>query len=112
VLDAADLELALRYVPDYHVLVVAHPLSAQALRTVDDAASYGGAHLVLITADPAAGEGLATRWATVLAVPDDDDGAFSRVVASYAVRLDLGAAPADAFREAVGQAGWSAAEAD
>jgi hypothetical protein len=96
VIDAADLELGLRYVPDYHVLV-------------DDAASYSGAHLVLLTADPAAGDGVRTRSTTVLAVPDDDDGAFARVVAAYAVRLDLGATPADAFREAVGQAGWSAA---
>jgi pfkB family carbohydrate kinase len=112
ILDAADLELGLRYVPDYHVLVVAHPIAGAALRTVDDAASYAGAHLVLLTKDPAVAGGLTTRAATVLDVPDDDDGAFAQVVAAYAVRLDLGAAPADAFREAVGQAGWSAADPD
>ena len=88
VLEAADLELGLRYVPDYHVLVVAHPVAGAALRTVDDAASYAGAHLVLLTIDPDAGEGLATRSTTVLAVPADDDGAFAQVVATYAVRLD------------------------
>ncbi len=112
VLEAADLELGLRYVPDYHVLVVAHPVAGAALRTVDDAASYAGAHLVLLTIDPAAGEGLATRSTTVLAVPADDDGAFAQVVATYAVRLDLGAAPADAFGEAVRQAGWAPAAVD
>jgi hypothetical protein len=111
-LDAADLELGLRYLPDYHVLVVAHPIAGAALRTVDDAAAYTGAHLVLLTTDPTTADGLATRAATVLAVPDDDDGAFAQVVAAYAVRLDLGATPADAFREAVGQAGWSASDPD
>jgi hypothetical protein len=109
-LDAADLELGLRYVPDYHVLVVAHPLAAAALRTVDDAASYAGAHLVLLTTDPTTADGLTTTAATVLAVPDEDEGAFAQVVAAYAVRLDLGAAPSDAFREAVGVAGWSASD--
>lgn len=111
-LDAADLELGLRYVPDYHVLVVAHPIAGAVLRTVDDAASYAGAHLVLLTTDPTTADDLVTKASTVLAVPDDDDGAFAQVVAAYAVRLDLGAAPADAFREAVGQAGWSVADPD
>ncbi|HEY7826719.1 MAG TPA: hypothetical protein VIB99_00710, partial [Candidatus Limnocylindrales bacterium] len=46
--DAGDLDLALRYLSDHAVVVVAEPLDADALAVVRADAGYADAHLVLI----------------------------------------------------------------
>lgn len=106
-MDAADLELALRYLPDYRVVVVADDLDAAALRTVVAAAAWAGAHLIVLVSSDRGTEDL-PRAATVLERPSSDpDGAFARVVASYAVALDQGREPRAAFSEASGGGGWA-----
>ena len=107
-LDAGDLELALRYLPDYRVVVVADPLDDQALGTVVAAARWAGAQLIVVV--PAGSKaGALPEDATVLESPDvDPDGAFGTVVGAYAVALDRGAAPAEAFAAASAGSGWSA----
>ena len=47
-IDAGDLELALRYLPDHRIVVVAEPLDADALAAVIGDCSYVGALLVVI----------------------------------------------------------------
>lgn len=100
-LDAADIDLGLRYLPECRVLVVAEPLRDDALRVVVDAAEYHGAELIVIGA---AGDVPAT--ATVLEAPADSGAAFAELVGRYAVALHDGRAAPDAWRDAVDQTGW------
>src|SRR5919197_3498763 len=99
-LDAADLELALSYLPDYRVVVVAEPLPEAAVRTVIDAAGYAGARLVVLANDATTSDAFGPA-ATVLAAPDEDDGSFAALVGTYAAGLDRGTEPEQAFRAAV-----------
>lgn len=121
-LEAADVELGLRYVPECHVLVVAAGLDTQALARTEEAAAYHGAALVVVapagTIDP---EALGDE-VTLLErpAPEDeeedaaeaadsaaaDDTAFGAFVAAYALGLERGAPPADAFAEALGGSAW------
>jgi sugar/nucleoside kinase (ribokinase family) len=113
VLAAEDLDLALRYLTSFAVLIVAQPLSAPTLAVAVESAAYSGAHLILIDATEA-------ETAAVAAVPVDDitallspasdpEGQFAGLVGRYAAALDGGAAPAAAFRSALGTAGWESA---
>jgi hypothetical protein len=107
-LEAADIELALRYLPDYRVLVVADWLAESSLRVAVAAASWNGAALVVIVpadgAHPAAGDD-----ATVIeAPPDDPDNAFAGIVGAYAAAIDRGEEPKEAFASASSTLGWSA----
>ena len=99
-LDAADLELALGYLPEYAVIVVAEPLSPGALRVVADATGWSEAALVVVgaSADLA---GL-PEDATVFAAPadGDPDGAFAALVGAYAAGLDRGDEAGAAFAAA------------
>lgn len=104
-----DLDLALRYLVTFDVLVVAEPVSTATLAVAAEAASFSGAHLVIAarTADvpPLAGDAV-----TVLeAPPADPDGDFAALVARYAVALDAGQPPAPAFRAALGGSVWESA---
>ena len=49
-LDAGDVDLGLRYLPECRVLIVAEPLPEDALRVVVEAAAYHGAELIVIGA--------------------------------------------------------------
>jgi hypothetical protein len=106
-LDAADVELAMRYLPDCRVIVVAAPLRADAVEAIVGATRWSGAQLIAIVGFEAPA-GLPPE-ATVLEAPTSDpDGAFAAIVAAYAVGLDRGASPADAFRSASGELGVTA----
>ena len=110
-LDAADIELALRYLTDFRVIVAAGPIDPDAANVVTDAASYAGAHLIW-----AVGKGSApppsTDAVTVLDAPKEDGGAFATLVGSYAAALDSGVPAERAFREAVRDSGWESASVD
>lgn len=104
-LDAADVELALRYLTDFRVVVVADPLSTDARRAVADAASFAGAHLVVV-ADPASHGDDIPGGSTVLAGPASGDAeGFGRLVGTYAAAIDRGIDPAAAFDEAAAAVG-------
>ncbi len=106
--DAADLELALRYVPDYRVIVIAADLEPEPLAAVVAAAGWSGAHLVALLAEGASTESL-PGMTTALERPDrDPEGTFASMVAAYAVALDRGSEPAAAFDEAQRSGGWAA----
>ena len=106
--DAADVELALRYVPDYRVVVSAGSLDAAALRAVVAASSWSGAHLVVLVPAGEDVAGLADD-ATVLERPSaDPDGVFAAMVGAYAAAVDSGSEPGAAFTSAQGAGGWAA----
>lgn len=108
-----DLDLALRYLSTFAVLIVAQPLGPATLAVAVESAAYAGAHLILIDVPDAA-------TAAVASVPVDDitalespatdpDGDFAALVGRYAAALDGGTPAAAAFRAALGAAGWEAA---
>jgi sugar/nucleoside kinase (ribokinase family) len=107
-LEPADIELALRYLPDYRVLVVADSLAEPSLQVALAAASWNGAALVIIV--PAGSKQTpAGDDATVIeAPPTDPDDAFAGIVGAYAAAIDRGEEPAEAFASASSTLGWSA----
>lgn len=104
-----DLDLALRYLTSFGVLIVAEPLSAATLAIAVESAAYSGAHLIHI----GAADGMPPVPAddmTVLEPPAADPGeGFAALVGRYAAELDGGARPAAAFRSALGGSGWEPA---
>jgi hypothetical protein len=111
-LDAGDIELGLRYLTEFRVVVVADELDETALRVAADAAAWNNGTLLAVVPfgrpEPA---GLPPD-AIVLGAPVDDmDGVFDRLVGQLAAAIDAGADPRAAFREAVAGAGWEPAEA-
>ena len=110
-LDAADIQLALRYIPDYRVVVVAEPLADTALDAAAAAARWASAALVVIVEAGTTPPTSLGPEATVLeAQADDPDGTFARVVGEYAARLDRGEPAAEAFAAASSGTGWTAAQ--
>jgi hypothetical protein len=108
--DAADVELALKYLPEYRVIVVAERLDEDALRVVSDAARWSGASLVVVgRAEDLAG---LPEEATVFEPPEDGDpdGAFAAMVGTYAAGLDRGEEPGRAFAAASAAVGSTSAE--
>jgi hypothetical protein len=101
-IEPADLELALRYLPDVRAIVLVGP-PATLLLTAAAAVSFAGAVLVVIgPVDPAALDALGAPGPIVLDPPaHDPDGAFLGVVAALATRLDAGEAPSTAWRATV-----------
>ena len=101
-LEAADVELALRYLPDIRVVVdAAGPASL--IPTLADGAAYAGATFILIgDRATASAQGDLPASAIVLEAPSHDpDGTFAGFVGALAARLDAGAAPADAWAATV-----------
>jgi hypothetical protein len=110
-LEPADIELALRYLPDYRVLVIADSLLPEALQVVVAASRWSGAALILVV--PSGSDPIDIPDATILEAPaDDPDDAFASVVGGYAAALDRGEEPAEAFATASTASGWAAAPAD
>ena len=105
-LDAGDIELALRYLPDYDVVVIAQSLDEAATAAVADAAGWANARVIAIASG---GESTLPAEATILEAPREDaEGAFASVVGRYAAALDRGDDPADAFATASSELGWTA----
>jgi hypothetical protein len=108
-LDAADVELALRYLTGPSVIVVSEPLPATAMAAAVDGAAFSTARLIVVArggeAETAALAAI-PETATVLEAPVDDDGSFARLVGAYAAALDAGEEPGKAFRDGVMAAGW------
>ena len=120
-LDAADIELGLRYVPQCGVLVLADVFDEAALEATLEAAGYHDAAVVMIAPEGSVDAASLGDAVTLLERPpaeDDealgdspgnatDDVAFAGFIAEYAVRLDRGEAPADAFGAALGDSDWA-----
>lgn len=105
-LGPGDLELALRYLTDVHVIVLADPASPELVPVAADGAGFAGAALVIL-GDPETllADG-APQDATILSVPPGDpNGVFADLVAEYAVALDAGKPAAEAWAAATGRLG-------
>jgi hypothetical protein len=120
-IEPADLDLALRYLPDVRAVALVRP-AAPLLATAVAASSWSGATLIVIGpldadatalldasgAGNGAGAGDSARASSgssgpILLEPPsrDPDGAFAGVVAALAVRLDAGEDPASAWQSTV-----------
>jgi sugar/nucleoside kinase (ribokinase family) len=109
-LDAADLELALRYLTEFRVIVLADELDPSAVRVAADAAAWSNGTLVVVVADGTPEPVGLPPDAIVLGSPaEDSEGAFDRLVGGLAAAIDAGGDPQAAFRELVGNAGWEPA---
>jgi len=101
-MDAADLDLALRYLPDVSAIVLVEP-PAGLVATAAAAATWLGAGLVLIAREPMdlTGDAPKADRTVVLGPPrSDPDGVFAGLVAALAVRLGTGSTSSDALTEA------------
>lgn len=108
-LEARDLDLGLRYVADFRVLVAAEPLTPDLEAVIIEAAAYAGAAVVAIAAgDGAVGNALADS-ATVFEAPSEALGPFAEMIGRYAAALDAGVPPGAAFAAAARGAGWEPA---
>lgn len=98
-IEPADLELALRYLPDVRVIALVAP-PAPLLATALAASAWSGATLIVV--GPLDADALRLIDGSDVIVLDppahDPDGAFAGVVAALAVRLDAGEDPARAWR--------------
>jgi hypothetical protein len=101
-IEPADLELALRYLPDVRAIVLVEP-PASLLATAVAATSFAGATLIVVgPVEATALDALAAPLPIVLDPPaHDPDGAFAGVVAALATRLDAGEDPAGAWAATV-----------
>ena len=93
-LDGGDVGLALRYLSDYRVIVVAHAADADLLDEVVAAAGWSGARLVVI-ASPAI-EVAVPNDAIVIAAEPDAEAVAGRV-GRYAAVIDGGGDPDTAY---------------
>jgi hypothetical protein len=101
--EAADLELALRYLPDVRVIVLAGAATSL-LATAAAAAAWSGATLVLVEAGPVPDD--LPVEPLVLAPPArDPDETFAGFVAALAARLDAGRDARAAWDETVATLG-------
>jgi sugar/nucleoside kinase (ribokinase family) len=102
VLDAADVGLALRYLPELAVIVTVHT-SAD---VVEEAVAASGwaqtALIVVVSPDAAAPEGL-PEAVTVVAVADDDEleGGAGAAIGRFAAAIDHGEPGSEAYAELV-----------
>lgn len=119
-LEAADVELGLRYQAECRVLVIGAELDEAALAAAQEAAEFHGAAVVMVASTGAVDPEVLGAGVTLLerpaiedaeSVPDAvvvaaDDAAFGAFVAEYAVRLDHGESPAAAFAAALEESAW------
>lgn len=95
-LEAADLALALRYLPDLRVVVllgVADVLLPAAM----EGAAFSGATVLVVTDTDAVPVGLPGDAIVIQAPASDATGTFAGFVGHLAARLDAGASPGDAW---------------
>jgi hypothetical protein len=109
-LDAADVDLGLRYLTEFAVVVMAEPAGPGVVTVIADAARWGGARMVLVVGPgETAPDGMPTNI-IVLEAPDaDPDGVFASMVGTLAAALDAGTDPGVAFRASIAADGWTVA---
>jgi hypothetical protein len=111
-LEPADLDLALRYLPDPAVVVVVDPLPPAALDVVVDGVAFAGARLLVLASS--AGASLPPE-VLVVNPPAVVDGAFALAVGRWAAATaasPTGAPSLEAVAEGVGWRRGGSEEAD
>ena len=112
-LDEADVDLGLRYLTDFAVVVLAEPADPDVVGVVADAARWNGAQLVMVVAAGTEPSDRLPPDAIVFEAPADDRGGdFAALVGRFAAALDDGTDAADAFRASIAAEGWTEADPD
>jgi hypothetical protein len=97
-LEAADLDLALRYLPEIRAIVLVGP-DPSLVAPAAAASGWSGAGLVIVADGTAAPEPGAAPSAIVIEPPArDQDATFAGLVAALAARLDAGDDPKTAWQ--------------
>ncbi len=113
VLDAADVDLGLRYLTDFQVVVLAESAPPDVISVVAEAAEWGDARMILVVgADDAVPGGLPADVVVFAAPSSDPDGVFATLVGVFAAALDDGTEPEAAFRASIATDGWTDAVAE
>jgi hypothetical protein len=109
-LEAADVELGLRYLTDFRVVVLAEPADPETVAVVADATRWGEARMVLVvSAGGTAPDGLPADVVVFESPATDPDGAFADLVGAFVAALDEGTEPGVAFRSSIASDGWTEA---
>jgi hypothetical protein len=112
-LEAADVELGLRYLTEFAVLVIAEPVDGATSAVVAEAAGWGDARLIVILPHDVSVPDRLSADAVVFEAPETDpDGVFAAFVGHFAAGLDDGVEPEAAFRGSLVSDGWSEAAED
>jgi hypothetical protein len=112
-LEAGDVDLGLRYLTEFAVIVLAEPVGPDIIAIVADAARWSEARMVLVVG---AGEPVPTGLpddVVVFEAPDaDPGGSFAAVVGTFAAALDAGTDPRQAFQASIASDGWTGSPPD
>jgi sugar/nucleoside kinase (ribokinase family) len=107
-LEAADVELGLRYLTDFGVVVLAEPADPETVAVVADAARWSEARMILvIETGSTAPDGLPSDASVFEAPERDPDGVFAELIGGFAAALDEGTEPGAAFRSSLASEGWT-----
>jgi hypothetical protein len=110
-LEAADVDLGLRYLTEFAVVVLAESADPETVAIVADAARWSEARMILVVAaGSSAPDGLPADVVVFEAPEADPDGVFAALVGSFAAALDEGVEPAAAFQASIATDGWTGAE--
>ncbi|MEO8438110.1 MAG: hypothetical protein ABI562_06585 [Chloroflexota bacterium] len=109
-LEPADVDLGLRYLTDFKVVVLAEPSDPATIAIVADAVRWADARLVLVLgAGKRMPDGLPDDAVVFEAPTDDPDGAFATLVGTFTAAVDGGTDPGPAFRASIASDGWTEA---
>lgn len=109
-LDTGDVELGLRYLTDFRVIVATDALDEPTMRVVADASGWAAGTLIVLIPDGALEPSGLPAGSIVLQSPAADaGGAFDRLVGELAAAIDGGTDPQAAFRELLAGEGWEPA---
>jgi hypothetical protein len=97
-LEAADLELALRYLPGVGTIVLVDDGRGELLAAAAAAAAWGAAGLIVVGSEGAATADVPATALVLQPPPSDPDGTFAGFVAALAIRLEAGGESAEALR--------------
>ena len=93
-IDGADVELALRYLTEFRVIVLVEPATSAVADVVSHATAWGEAELIVATASADKASEVAGRAQVVSRDTGEAEAAFVDRVAALAVTLDSGPTPA------------------
>ena len=109
-LEAADVELGLRYLTDFGVVVLAEPADPETIRVAADATRWGEARMILVVGvGQTIPDGLPGDVNVFESPATDPDGVFADLVGAFAAALDAGTEPGAAFRSSIASDGWTEA---
>jgi hypothetical protein len=100
-LEAADLELALRYLPGIGTIVLVDDGRGDLIESAAAAAAWGSASLIVVAQGGDANIDLPAAALVLQPPARDPDGTFAGFVAALAVRLDAGEEPSQALQSTI-----------